>query len=168
MSSLNTLKYIFGFTLLISLGLFINPITVGVIELPRESCPSLSSFNGFIENNSLIATNQADFSREVGVVKQQLRVIVTAYSSTPEETDSSPFITAAGTTVREGIIANNLLPFGTIVRLPEIYGDRLFVVEDRMNRQKSTRHFDIWFPSSQEALNFGVIRNTRLEIIQAI
>jgi len=165
MPSLDILKYVFGFIVLISLGLFINPTTVGVIELPLESRSLLSPSCSLVEGNSLMGTKQVDFGEDF---KQHLCVIVTAYSSTPEQTDSTPFITAAGTTVREGIIANNMLPFGTIVRLPEIYGERLFVVEDRMHRRKSTYHFDIWFPSSQEARDFGIVKNARLEIVQAI
>ena len=165
MPSLDILKYIFGFTLLISLGLFINPTTVGVVELPRENHPLLPSFSSFVGKNSLMAVKQVNFSENS---ERHLRVIVTAYSSTLAQTDSTPFITAAGTTVREGIIANNLLPFGTIVRLPEICGERLFVVEDRMHQRKSTYHFDIWFPSSQEARDFGVVRDAHLEIVQAI
>ena len=38
---------------------------------------------------------------------------VTAYSSTPEETDDTPFVTASGTSVRDGVIATNFLEFGT-------------------------------------------------------
>ena len=165
MPSLDILKYIFGFTLLILLGLLINPTTVGVVELPRENYPLFPSFSNLVENNSLMATKQVDFNEDP---ERHLRVIVTAYSSTFAQTDSTPFITAAGTTVHEGTIANNLLPFGTIVRLPEIYGERLFVVEDRMHQRKSTYHFDIWFPSSQEARDFGVVRDAHLEIVQTI
>jgi 3D (Asp-Asp-Asp) domain-containing protein len=87
---------------------------------------------------------------------ERIKVIITAYSSTPEETDDTPFITAAGTAVRDGIIANNLLPFGTKLRIPDLYGDKVFVVEDRMNKKKGDYHFDIWFASKEEAKQFGV------------
>jgi 3D (Asp-Asp-Asp) domain-containing protein len=98
-------------------------------------------------------------------IKGTLDVIVTAYSSTVFETDDDPFITAAGTYVRDGIIANNLLPFGTKVRLPEIYGDRIFIVEDRMNSRKSDYHFDVWFSERNNALIFGV-KNTYVEVLE--
>ena len=98
-------------------------------------------------------------------VSRRIRVVVTAYSSTPQETDSDPFVTAAGTRVRDGIVANNLLPFGTKVRLPELYGEKIFIVEDRMHPRKGYYHFDIWFPSYWEAKNFGV-QNTYLEILE--
>ena len=98
-------------------------------------------------------------------VVNRLTVIVTAYSSTVWQTDSDPFITAAGTWVRDGIIANNLLPFGTKVRLPEIYGEKVFVVEDRMNQRKGYYHVDIWFPSYLEAKEFGA-KNTYIEVLE--
>jgi len=88
----------------------------------------------------------------------------TAYSSTPEETDEDPFITASGIWVKDGIVANNLLPFGTKIRLPELYGDKVFVVEDRMNSRKGYYHFDIWFASKKEALQFGA-KNTYVEVL---
>lgn len=81
-------------------------------------------------------------------------ITVTAYSSTPDQTDDSPFITANGTVVRDGVVATNFLPFGTRVRFPEIYGDKEFIVADRMN----TRYFyriDIWMPDRKDALKFG-------------
>jgi len=98
-------------------------------------------------------------------IVRSLPVVVTAYSSTVWQTDDTPFITAAGTRVRDGIVANNLLPFGTKVRMPEIYGDKIFVVEDRMNSRKGYYHVDIWFPSYEEAKNFGAER-TYIEILE--
>ena len=81
-------------------------------------------------------------------------ITVTAYSSTPDQTDDSPFITANGTVVRDGVVATNFLPFGTRVRFPELYGDKEFIVADRMN----TRYFyriDVWMPDRKDALKFG-------------
>jgi len=96
---------------------------------------------------------------------RKIKVVVTGYSSSPWETDDNPFITAAGTQVRDGIVANNLLPFGTEIRVPELYGRKTFVVEDRMNRKKGYYHVDIWFPSYREALNFGS-ELTYIEILE--
>ncbi len=98
-------------------------------------------------------------------ITRKIPVIVTAYSSTPWETWGNPFVTAAGTWVKDGIVANNYLPFGTKVRMPEIYGDRVFIVEDRMHSRKGNYHFDIWFPSHSEAVNFGVKR-TYVEVLE--
>lgn len=82
-------------------------------------------------------------------------VTVTAYSSTPDQTDSTPFVTASGKRVRHGIVATNLLPFGTKVQIPKLFGDQVFVVEDRMHQRK-TRHVDIWMSNRSKALRFGV------------
>lgn len=81
-------------------------------------------------------------------------IYITAYSSSEDETDSTPFITASGTEVRDGIVATNALPMGTNVRIPELFGDKIFVVEDRMHHRFKDR-LDIWMPSKAEALRFG-------------
>jgi 3D (Asp-Asp-Asp) domain-containing protein len=90
------------------------------------------------------------------IVSVGLTYVVEAsgYSSTVDQTDDSPFITAKGTRVRPGIIAANFLPFGTVIRIPEIYGNRTFVVEDRMNTRYQN-HIDIWFSERSTALQFG-------------
>lgn len=99
-------------------------------------------------------------------VKKTLSVRVTAYSSTPDQTDDSPFITASGTHVRDGIVATNMLPFKTLVRFPELFGDKVFVVEDRMNA-RYTNVVDIWFPDRQSALNLGN-RTATMEVIGSL
>lgn len=99
------------------------------------------------------------------LVAKKINVVITAYSSTPEQTDDTPFITASGKTTADGIIANNYLPFGTKVKIPEIYGEKVFTVEDRMSWKKSNNHFDIWCSSYQEAKNFGVKR-TIIEVLE--
>lgn len=81
--------------------------------------------------------------------------VLTAYSSTVWQTDDSPFITASGSRVREGIVAANSLPFGTKILIPELFGDRVFTVEDRM-APKNYHKIDIWFPSTEQAFEFGV------------
>ncbi|OGZ19591.1 MAG: hypothetical protein A2654_01300 [Candidatus Nealsonbacteria bacterium RIFCSPHIGHO2_01_FULL_43_31] len=99
-------------------------------------------------------------------IARTINVIITAYSSTPEETDSTPFITAANTVVKDGLIANNLLPFGTKIRIPELYGDKVFTVEDRMSSKKGYYHFDIWFSSTKEAKEFGA-KFTNIEVLES-
>lgn len=91
-------------------------------------------------------------------------VWVTAYSSTPEETDDTPFFTASGSRVREGVIAANFLPFGTKVTIPELFGDRVFTVEDRMHRRKN-EFVDIWMPNKWDAEEFGIKRATLVVVV---
>jgi len=81
-------------------------------------------------------------------------VHVTGYSSTPEQTDDTPFITASGTHVRPGTVAANWLPLGTKVQIPELFGDQVFVVDDRMNKRFNDR-LDIWFSDIKSARSFG-------------
>ena len=83
-----------------------------------------------------------------------LRMRVTAYTSTPDETDNTPFITASGMRVCDGIVATNLLPFGTKIRIPTLFGEKIFTVEDRMApRMKNV--VDVWMPTKAAALRFG-------------
>lgn len=89
-------------------------------------------------------------------------VTATAYSSTPDQTDASPFITASGSHVREGIIAANFLPMGTRVRI----GDKMYDVEDRKHeRFNNTRTIDIWMSSREKAVQFGT-KKLILEVIE--
>jgi 3D (Asp-Asp-Asp) domain-containing protein len=115
------------------------------------------------EENSLISlTNPANPDPKV---VRKMNVIVTAYSSTVLETDETPLITASGTGVKDGIVANNLLPFGTRIRIPEVYGDKIFKVEDRMSWKSGNYHVDIWFSSYLEAKSFGAKR-TYIEVLE--
>ena len=102
----------------------------------------------FIQDVSIRASNSIPLKKTL--------VAVSAYSSTPDQTDGNPFITASGTYVREGVIAANFLPFGTKVVFPHIYPDKIFVVEDRM-ASRFWKKSDIWFPNKKEAERFGVI-----------
>ena len=91
-----------------------------------------------------------------------MTVTATAYNSLPDQTDSTPFITASGSHVRFGVLAANFLPIGTMVRIPDVYGDQMFVVEDRMNPRYHKR-VDIWMEGIDEARAFGV-RNITIEV----
>jgi len=67
-----------------------------------------------------------------------LNISVSAYNSLPAQTDSTPCITASGLDVcaryeklnDEDIIATNFwgLPFGTKVRFPKLFGDKIFTI----------------------------------------
>jgi 3D (Asp-Asp-Asp) domain-containing protein len=91
-------------------------------------------------------------------------VSMTAYNSEPGQTDDTPFITANNTRVRDGIVAANFLPFNTKVRIPELFGDRVFVVTDRMNKRYTNR-MDIWMEKKSDALKFGVKHAVKIEIL---
>lgn len=116
-----------------------------------------------IEGNSLLAISNLANPEPKKV--RRMRVVVTGYSSTPWETDDDPYITAAGTWVRDGVVANNFLPIGTKIQIPELFGDKIFVVEDRMSWKKGNYQIDIWFPDYWQALNFGT-KTTYIEILE--
>jgi 3D (Asp-Asp-Asp) domain-containing protein len=104
----------------------------------------------------------AGFGREVAV-----QVSVSGYTSRICETDDTPFITAANTLTRPGVVAlsRDLLKrytpgapfdFGDVVHLAGI-GD--FVVEDAM-AGRWQRRADIWFEHVAQAKTFGRHRVT--------
>ena len=129
--------------------------------LSQTASEELSDKLIMVEQNSLLSISSPGQSES-----KKIKVVITAYSSTVWQTDSTPFVTAAGIEVRDGIVANNLLPFGTRVRIPELYGNKIFVVEDRMNYTKGYYHVDIWFTSYDEALDFGAKR-TYIEVLES-
>ena len=115
---MNTLSKltITGIGLLFILSSQLSEVQLPIFEVEVFTPESLV----MIEENSLLATTKP-FNPEPQVV-QKVSVIVTAYSSTVWQCDSDPFITASGAMVRDGIVASNLLPFGTEIRIPELYG----------------------------------------------
>lgn len=142
--------------------------TIAVSDtLPKAEVKELA----LVEGNSLVAVSNpvaplkiASLASKVSV-EQSLAMTITAYSSSPEETDDTPFITASGKMVADGIVANNLLPFGTKIKIPEIYGDKIFTVQDRMHYRWGSYKLDIWFPEKSQAKQFGVKKAT-IEVLE--
>ncbi|MBD3281624.1 hypothetical protein GF391_02650 [Candidatus Uhrbacteria bacterium] len=103
--------------------------------------------------------------------KEVLRVNATAYSSSPAQTDATPCVTATGYDVclnyalygADNTIASNFLPLHSVVKIPDIYGDKLFVVRDRMNQRYGRSYIDIWMPTYSMARRFGV-QNVEIEV----
>ena len=89
------------------------------------------------------------------VPQKTMYVTVTAYSSTKDQTDGDPYLTAVGTLVRDGIVAANFLPIGTVVRFSDKFGEKIFVVEGRMH-EKYGLQVDIWISNQEEAKKFGI------------
>lgn len=107
-------------------------------------------------DDSLLAQNEFSSRKSVAIV-------ITAYSSAIDQCDDDPSVTAWNTQARPGIVAANWLPLGTKVKIPELFGNRVFTVEDRMH-PKNDGKLDIWFQSREEALKFGV-KKARVEIL---
>ena len=130
---------------------------------------TLSPFHTFSGKDDPITTIEGESIVIEGKKYEVNRIhntTITAYSSTVDQTDSDPFITASGSWVEDGIVAANFLPFNTKIRIPEYFGDRVFVVKDRMNRRFYNR-VDVWFPSRGQAINFG-ITYTEIEILEGV
>lgn len=106
-------------------------------------------------------------SREYKVINTYT-IPITAYSSTPDQTDNTPCITANGFNLcehnQEDVIAANFLPFGTKVRIPEYFGDQIFTVQDRMNSRYYYRA-DIWMQDRAPAIKWG-IKYTKIEVVE--
>jgi len=98
------------------------------------------------------------------IIKRRLIMRVSAYSSTRDQTDKDPFTTASGLKVHDGTIAINCLPFGTKIRIPDKFGDKIFTVEDRMSAKWGCRRGDIWMPTREQAKQWGV-RTVTIEIL---
>ena len=95
----------------------------------------------------------------VSPAKIEIAAVVTEYTSSADETDSTPFLNASGTRPKEGSIAcPSKYPFGTVVTI----GGQDYKCDDRMAREyRDQPHFDIWVQSKAEAFKFG----NKLEIV---
>lgn len=129
-----------------------------------SSAPSGAGVSEMTGDDAFLSSNSSPISKKTVGFTGTRRVLVTAYSSTPDQTDSTPFTMANGKHVYDGAVAANFLPFGTLVRFPDSFGNKIFTVEDRMHERFSDR-MDIWMPTRQEAINFGV-RVITVEIIR--
>ena len=93
---------------------------------------------------------------------------LTAYNSEVSQCDGNPCITANGFNLckhgTEDSVAANFLPFGTKIRIPDLFGDRVFVVRDRMNEKYQNR-IDVWMIDKGEAKQFGV-KVAKIEILE--
>ncbi|MFH0952430.1 MAG: hypothetical protein V1838_04580 [Patescibacteria group bacterium] len=114
-------------------------------------------------NDQNVAVNHLPVNKQKPA-KKSVWLTVTAYSSTPDQTSGDPFITASGERVRDGIIAHNFLPFGTKVRFPDVYGDKVFTVKDRLHERYGYYMADMWMETREEAIQWGA-KIIKMEIL---
>lgn len=88
-------------------------------------------------------------------IKTILYLRVTAYASVPDETSDHPFIMADGHHVYDGAAASNILPFGTKIEIPALFGNKIFTIEDHTSPRFS-QTIDLWMPTVTQAIDFGV------------
>ncbi|MDP3043660.1 MAG: hypothetical protein Q8N21_04645 [bacterium] len=119
-------------------------------------------------NNSQEEENHLPANNDLKEVKLSGHYTITAYNSEAGQTDNSPCITANGFNVcKNGVedtIAANFLPFGAKVRIPDLFGDRVFVVRDRMHPRHKNR-LDIWMINYEDAKQFGV-KVAKIEVLE--
>src|ERR1035437_4024557 len=84
-------------------GVIIGICVLGTI-FPKTTVADFAN----VSNASYVAKTTNEAKQAIKTIK----VIATAYSSTADQTDDTPFLTASGKNVKDGIIASNLLPFG--------------------------------------------------------
>jgi 3D (Asp-Asp-Asp) domain-containing protein len=77
--------------------------------------------------------------------------IFTEYTATISQTDSTPTVTASNEEIREGVAANNCLPFGTRIKVK----NNIYVIQDRMNERYGCKNFDIYVRKYSRAKHFG-------------
>lgn len=142
---------------------------LGILPIFAGLLPALAATNPDVQTPKIVATAPLRALPQVTdkqyKVAKTIRLTVTAYSSTVDQTDSDPFTTASGERVADGIIAYNFLPFGTKVRFPERFGNKIFVVEDRLRTGHGHYIADMWMPSRQQAQQWGA-RILTMEIVE--
>ena len=126
------------------------------------AAPSGASLTA-VPESFVIADTAASVSAKRISARRTVWVLVTAYSSTEDQTDGSPYITAKNTFVRDGVVAANFLSFNTRLRIPQYSMEKELVVEDRMHERFSNR-IDIWMPTRGEAKQWGA-RWVKVEVL---
>lgn len=120
--------------------------------------------DAFLMANTAPASQAPTHYNRVSIART-MTVTSTGYNSEVRQTDDSPFIAADGTRVFDGMVAANFLPFGTQIKIPDYYGDKVFTVHDRMAKRFSNR-VDVWFEHKSDAIQWGR-RTVRIEIVES-
>ncbi len=145
-------------------------LAIAKIKQINSSWPKLTTMSNKIANNTVDKKKKELKQSEESVekIRWSKRYTMTAYNSEVAQCDASPCITANGFNVCkhhiEDTVATNFLPFGTKIRIPELFGDRIFIVRDRMNKRYQNR-IDVWLLHRDNAIDFGV-KYPLVEVLQ--
>lgn len=138
--------------------------------LTADSTPELATSTpkvGTSAPESIKNQETANSTSTAKVIRTSTHVI-TAYNSEVAQTDDDPCTTANGFNVcihgEEDTIAANFLKFGTKVKIPELFGDRIFIVRDRMNKKHAER-VDVWMKDRHDAIHFGV-KVAKIQVVE--
>lgn len=144
------------------------PIVGQIASQIVEASVSIPPVTEKTENNKDILPSDDKLASSSEKLLRTSTHVITAYNSEAAQTDDSPCITANGFNVckhgKEDTIAANFLKFGTKVKIPELFGDRVFIVRDRMNKRHAER-VDVWMVDRSDALHFGV-KVAKIQVIE--
>jgi len=137
-------------------GVIILPVNLAVAE------PSAQANGSDAFGEGLAVVNHPVL---VEFIQDKMTVTATSYNSHPGQTDDTPCIAARGYDLceanMENVIAANFLPMGAKISIPELYGDQIFTVVDRMNSRyprvcsDTDCRIDLWKRDYSDARNFG-------------
>jgi len=167
--------FIGGVVLALIVAEFVFLASHDLFSVPSIQARSLigERFRDYVADNSALNPKRvADTPR---LPENQTREVeytsvstVTAYNSEASQCDASPCITANGynlcTSQVSNTVAANHLPLGSKIRIPELFGSKVFVVRDRMNPRYYDR-VDVWMQDKTQAINFG-IKRTSIEVLE--
>ena len=125
-----------------------------VVDTGLQVSQSLSAGDNKLPADEIDWSGIPFMSRDLPVMEietETVSAIIYGYNSEINQTDDSPNITASGQKTRDGIVANNCLVFGTKIKID----NKIYEVQDRMNKKYGCEVFDIWFAKKQSALDWG-------------
>ena len=167
-------KIILSLLIILIFDFFLFPAPALANEF--EKITNINTENIITENQDIILINSEKNQEIINnlpvnndrQIQNMGNFTITAYNSDLAQCDASPCITANGFNVckhgEEDTIASNFLPFGAKVRIPELSGDKIFIVRDRMSKRYSNR-LDIWMINKFDAIKFGV-KIAKVEILE--
>lgn len=117
----------------------------------------------YINNIAYAKTTEEKSTSEMGNAERNVGTALQGtfftYNAEENQTDGNPYKTASGRIVREGIVANNCLPFGTKI---EVEGVGILEVQDRMNSRYGCNDFDVFRENPKDnfkkSLNYLILK----------
>ena len=146
------------FLVIFDFVLYPAPVLASQIDEPIANVSAEIAPTAIIDEPSKpIIINSLPVSKDLKVVRTDF-IAMSAYTSEIGQCDGNPCRTANGFDLcknnTEDSVAANFLAFGTKIRIPDLFGERIFVVRDRMNARYDEK-IDIWFKNRPAALRFG-------------
>lgn len=140
----------------------LNPVIV--LAQNSVEIPVFSQKNREITLSSTAADRMFFPKTKAKAPDKKILAVITAYSSTVDQCDDDPFVAASGKRVYDGMIAANFLPFGTKIKIPSLYGDKIFTVDDRMNARYGYGRMDIWMDAPRSEVNAFGVKRVEIEV----